>query len=107
MNGGEIFIPKIPSMKIIDLAEAIAPEAKKNIIGIRPGEKIHEVLLTEDEAHHSKEFDNYFILEPEHSFWDTKNFNEGKKLPEGFRYNSEDNKIWLTKDNLEKIMKDI
>jgi UDP-N-acetylglucosamine 4,6-dehydratase len=69
MKGGEIFIPKIPSMKLIDLAEAIAPEVEKKIIGIRPGEKVHEILLTEDEAEHSKEFSDSFVIEPEHSFW--------------------------------------
>ncbi|GAI77284.1 unnamed protein product, partial [marine sediment metagenome] len=79
MKGGEIFIPKIPSMKIIDLAEVIAPECKRKVIGIRPGEKINEVLLTEEEAHHTKEFDNYFVVEPEHHFWGKGNYKKGKR----------------------------
>lgn len=107
MNGGEIFIPKIPSMKIIDLANAIAPEAEKKITGIRPGEKIHEILLTEDEAKHSKEFDDGFIIEPEHSFWSADNLEGAKLLPDGFRYSSDNNEKWLTKSEIMKIVKEL
>jgi FlaA1/EpsC-like NDP-sugar epimerase len=107
MKGGEIFIPKIPSMRIMDLAEAIAPEAKKEIIGIRPGEKIHEILLTEDEAKHSKEIPVGFVIEPEHPFWHEKNIKGGKKLPAGYRYSSENNDKWLTKKELLKIIKEL
>ena len=105
MKGGEIFVPKIPSMKIIDLSESIAPNAEKKVIGIRPGEKIHEILLTEDEARHSREFDNYFVIEPEHPFWNINNLKGGKPLPEGFRYTSDSNKSWYTKKDLKKIIK--
>lgn len=107
MKGGEIFIPKISSMKIITLADAIAPEANKKFIGIRPGEKIHEILLTEDEAYHSKEFNDSFVIEPEHSFWKKNNLIGGKPLPTGFRYTSENNKKWLTKDEIIKIIKEL
>jgi UDP-N-acetylglucosamine 4,6-dehydratase (inverting) len=106
IKGGEIFIPKIPSMRIMDLADAIAPNSKKDIIGIRPGEKIHEVLLTEDEARHSREFEYGYVIEPEHPFWDVNNF-KGKKLPEGFRYASDSNIKWLTKNQLIKTIKDM
>ena len=105
MKGGEIFVPKIPSMKITDLAEAIAPEAKWKNIGIRGGEKLHEILLTEDEARHTKEFDSYFVIEPEHPFWNKENFNGGKALPEGFRYTSDNNDKWHTKSELLDIIK--
>jgi FlaA1/EpsC-like NDP-sugar epimerase len=94
MKGGETFVPKIPSMKVIDLANVIAPDAKKKVIGIRSGEKLHEILLTEDEARHTREFDNYFVIEPEHPFWDKNNFNDEKSLPEGFRYTSDNNDKW-------------
>jgi UDP-N-acetylglucosamine 4,6-dehydratase/5-epimerase len=104
MKGGEIFIPKIPSMKIMDLAEAIAPDAKKKIIGIRPGEKIHEVLMTCDESRHSKEFDDNFVIEPEHSFWNENNLNGGKKVADGFTYSSDNNSEWLTQNELKKII---
>ena len=104
MKGGEIFVPKIPSMKVIDLAKVIAPDAKKKVIGIRSGEKLHEILLTEDEARHTREFDNYFVIEPEHPFWGKDNFMDGKSLPEGFRYTSDGNDEWLTEDEIEKIV---
>ena len=107
MKGGEIFVPKIPSMKIIDLAEVIAPECKRDVIGIRPGEKINEVLLTEEEAHHTKEFDNYFIVEPEHHFWGKGNYKKGKLLPSNFIYSSGDNDHWLTKAELNKMLEDL
>ncbi len=104
MQGGEIFIPKIPSMKITDLAEAIAPKAKREIIGIRPGEKLHEVLLSEEEAKHAREFDNYFIIEPEHSFWSKENLKGGKRLRDGFKYTSDNNTRWLSIKELKKIV---
>jgi len=107
MKGGEIFIPKIPSMKIVDLAKAIAPDAKIKIIGIRPGEKIHEILLTEDEAKHSKEIQDGFVIEPEHPFWNEGNLKDGKKLPDSFRYSSDMNDKWLTKNELLKIIKEL
>jgi UDP-N-acetylglucosamine 4,6-dehydratase (inverting) len=105
MRGGEIFIPKIPSMKMTELANVIAPNAKIKIIGIRPGEKIHEVLITEDESRHSREFDNFFVIEPEFPFWNVTKLEGGKVLPEGFRYSSDNNKVWLTKKKLEEILK--
>ena len=107
MKGGEIFVPKIPSMKIIDLAEVIAPECKREVIGIRPGEKINEVLLTEEEAHHTKEFDNYFVVEPEHHFWGEGNYKKGKLLPSNFIYSSGNNDHWLTKAELNKMLEEL
>lgn len=104
-KGGEIFVPKIPSMKITDLAEVIAPGAKRKIIGIRPGEKLHEVMLTQDEARHSREFDNYFIIQPEHNFWSDEHHPGGKPLPDGFYYSSDNNNWWLTKEELTNILK--
>jgi len=107
MKGGEIFIPKIPSMKIMDLAEVIAPSAKRKIIGIRPGEKVNEVLLTEEEALHTKEFDEYFVIEPEFPFWHKDNFQDGKPLPVGFKYTSDTNTEWLTKEKMAELLKNI
>lgn len=100
MKGGEIFVPKIPSMRITDLARVIAPDCEVEIIGIRPGEKLHEVLLTEDEARHSKDMGDYFVIEPELKFWNRNTVHEGKPLPEGFRYSSESNTVWLDADAL-------
>jgi len=107
MRGGEIFIPKISSMKIIDLAEVIAPRAKRKIIGVRPGEKLHEVLLTEEEALHTKEFDKFFIIEPEYPFWHKDNFQDGKPLPPGFKYASNTNTDWITKERMTQLLKNI
>ena len=100
MKGGEVFVPRIPSMRITDLAKVMAPDCEVEVIGIRPGEKLHEVLLTEDEARHSKDMGDYFIIEPELRFWQKNNGHEGKSLPEGFRYSSESNTTWLDADEL-------
>lgn len=104
MKGGETFVPKIPSMKIVDLAKVIAPDAEKKVTGIRSGEKLHEILLTEDEARHTMEFDNYFVIEPEHPFWEKDNLRDVNSLPEGFRYTSDGNHKWLTEAEIEKIV---
>ncbi len=104
MRGGEVFIPKVPSMKITDLADVIAPEAEREVIGIRPGEKVNEILLTEEESRHALEFDNYFVIEPEHPFWKKDNLKGGKSLPYGFRYTSDNNGWWLTKEELKRIV---
>jgi len=107
MERGEIFIPKIPSTKITDLAEVIAPDAKINKIGIRPGEKLHEVLITEQEARHALEFDNYYIIKPEFNFWkETENHTNGKSVAEEFSYSSDNNTWWLTKDEIKKLLVD-
>lgn len=104
MMGGEIFIPKIPSMKVVDLADVIAPGARRKIIGIRPGEKLHEVLMVSEEARHSKEFDTYFVIEPEFPFWNKENGKEGKELPQNFSYASNTNKEWITKEQMQEIL---
>jgi len=108
MYGGEVFVPKIPSMKIIDLAKAVGHGCKIKKIGIRPGEKIHECLLTEDETRHAMEFKDFFVVEPEHYWWKKKgHLKNGKRLPDGFRYSSDTNDQWLTgKDILEMIDED-
>jgi len=104
MHGGEVFIPKIPSMKITDLADIIAPEAEREVIGIRPGEKVNEILLTEEEARHAQEFDDFFVIEPEFPYWAEDRLEGGKPLKEGFRYTSDNNSWWLTKNELISLM---
>lgn len=103
MQGGEIFVPKIPSMKVIDLAKAIAPECKIEVIGIRPGEKLHEAMITEDDARHTLEYDSFYTILPELSWWSTKEF-AGKKLAEDFSYISNTNTQWLTVDELRELV---
>jgi UDP-N-acetylglucosamine 4,6-dehydratase/5-epimerase len=95
MGGGEIFVPKIPSMRVTDIANAIAPQAEHRIIGIRPGEKLHEVLLTEDESRHSLEVDDGFVILPEHASWPLRDVEGGMPLTAGFRYSSDQNDNWL------------
>lgn len=108
MQGGEIFVPKIPSMKIVDLAKAIAPEAEIKKIGIRPGEKLKEVLLMQEEAMHSKEFDHYFVVEPEFAFWrENNNQGLGKPLPCNFEYRSDNNDWRLSQEELKNFLKDL
>jgi UDP-N-acetylglucosamine 4,6-dehydratase/5-epimerase len=104
MNGSEIFIPKIPSMKIMDMADVIAPDCERKIIGIRPGEKLHEILLMEEEASHAKESAGYFTIWPED--FDIKNM-AGKSLSDNFTYSSDKNSQWLTNEDLKTMVKDI
>lgn len=112
MKGGEIFIPKVPSMKLVDLFEVVVPGVKREIIGIRPGEKLHEILLTEEEARHSVELEKYFVVIPEHfDIFDRNRFSKyfeiGKKLPAGFNFRCDSNKNQLTKDTLNKIIENM
>ncbi|WP_209121733.1 UDP-N-acetylglucosamine 4,6-dehydratase (inverting) [Alkalihalobacillus sp. BA299] len=106
MKGGEIFIPKIPSMKVVDLAEAIAPECEIKIVGIRPGEKLHEAMINEDDARQTLEYDSYYVIQPEFPWWREEYSNGGKPLPEGFTYISDVNDHWLTVDELRELVKE-
>jgi UDP-N-acetylglucosamine 4,6-dehydratase len=102
MQGGEIFIPKLPSMKIPDLARVIAPNSKIKILGIQPGEKLHEVMITEDESRHAIELKDRYVVEPEFPWWSTTTleYAGGKRLPDGFRYASNNNSDWLDEKRL-------
>lgn len=109
MVGGEIFIPKIPSMKLVDVLGAIVPQADKKITGVRPGEKLHEVLITEEEARHTMELENYYVIIPEFNYfsWDAYNKHRalGKKIEKPFTLASNTNTVWLTKSKLKKKLK--
>lgn len=109
--GGEIFIPKIPSYRIIELAEAIAPECEHKVIGIRPGEKIHEEMITPSDSFHTYDLGTYFTILPQNPIWKMvdyiTHFN-AEKVPEGFSYNSGNNTMWETIDELRvKIKEDV
>ena len=105
MEGGEVFVPKIPSMKVVDLAKAIAPRADIDIIGIRPGEKLHEVLIAEDEARHTVELDRMFVVQPAEAIWFGYSWQtRGKMLEDGFRYSSDNNMEWLDVDGIRKFV---
>ena len=100
MAGGEIFIPKIPSVRITDLASAIAPDARQDIVGIRPGEKLHEQLLMSDEARHTIDLGDRYAVLPEFHSWTTADLPSGDVLPDGFVYSSDQNDAWLGPDDL-------
>ncbi len=104
MQGGEIFVPKIPSMRVMDLAKAIAPECEIEVIGIRPGEKLHEVLITEEDGRNTVIYNGMYVIMPTYSWWGTQNYIKGKKLPEGFVYTSNNNDQWLSVDDLRRII---
>jgi len=95
-QGGEIFVPKIPSMRILDLARTMVPDCQLQVTGIRPGEKLHELLLSEDEARNALEFDDCFVVEPNFGWWGEGSLPGGKRLPDGFSYSSSNNPRWLT-----------
>ncbi len=104
MHGGEIFVPKIPSMKLVEIAEALAPGCEVEYIGIRPGEKLHEVLVSEDEARNTLELDDMYVIQPAHSWWRKENWDGAHVLPDGFRYSSDSNPQWLTPEDLRELI---
>lgn len=109
MWGGEIFVPKIPSYRITDLAEAIAPDCEQQIVGIRPGEKLHEEMITETDAINSLEFEKHFVILPSMPTWDVDGYmqaNEGSRCRHGFSYNSGDNDEWLSVSELRCLIRE-
>jgi UDP-N-acetylglucosamine 4,6-dehydratase len=105
MHGGEVFVPKIPSMKIIDLARAIAPGANLEVVGIRPGEKLHEVLISEDESRFTVEMNDMYVVQPSPNAWFGHDWQpEGKGLPAGFRFGSDNNPRWLSIDQIKEMV---
>ncbi len=105
MHGGEVFVPKIPSMKIIDLARAIAPGASLEVVGIRPGEKLHEVLISEDESRSAVEMDDMFVVQPSPNAWFGHDWQaEGQALPAGFRFGSDNNPQWLSVSQIKEMV---
>ncbi len=104
MHGGEVFVPKIPSMNIMELVKALAPDVGVQMIGIRPGEKVHEVLVSEDEASHTLELDDMFVIEPTHPWWSSEKWAHGRHLKEGFKYGSDTNPHKLSAEELQKMV---
>ncbi len=96
MHGGEIFVPKIPSMRLTDMAQAVAPGCEIEYIGIRAGEKLHEALVSEDEARNTVETDEMYVIQPSHPWWKGSNWMNARALPDGFRYASDTNTKWMT-----------
>jgi len=108
MWGGEIFVPKIPSYRITDIAEAIAPDCRREIVGIRPGEKLHEEMVTETDAINTVEFKDYFVILPSMQLWDVERFMQtfdGRRCEYGFAYNSGTNSEWLGVEQLRELIR--
>lgn len=107
MHGGEVFIPKIPSMNIMDVARVVAPECRTEVIGIRPGEKLHEIMITPDDAWNTLEYPDRYAIQPAISWWDAQKFiaeTGGVRVAEGFQYSSDNNDQWMTQEELRVIL---
>jgi UDP-N-acetylglucosamine 4,6-dehydratase (inverting) len=105
MHGGEIFVPKIPSMKMTDMVKAVAPDCRVEIVGIRPGEKLHEELISEDEARMAVDFKDMYVIKPSHPWWQGENWSQGKPVAEGFRYVSNTNGWTYTPEQLQELLR--
>jgi len=104
MSRGEIFVPKLPSTRITDLAAAIAPDCELEIVGIRPGEKLHEVMISAEDARRSLEYDNYYVITPNFTWWKEDYCQGGKPLPDGFIYSSDLNDWWLNEEEIRAMV---
>jgi UDP-N-acetylglucosamine 4,6-dehydratase len=108
MCGGELFVPKIPSMNIMDLARAIAPECETRTVGVRPGEKIHELMISRDDARQTLELDCFFVIQPQFKYWDRRSsWDEGHKVPDDFEYQSGTNPWRLTIEEMKTMLSDL
>lgn len=107
MHGGEMFVPKLPSMSIMDLVETVAPGCEVKYVGIRPGEKLHEVLISEDEARHTVELDNMYIIQPMHPWWQVENWAGAGQVSDEFCYASDKNTQWLSIEELGRVVGEV
>ena len=107
MKGGEIFVPKIPSVRVTDLAKAIAPNAALDCIGIRPGEKLHEEMISADDARRTLDMGDHYVIQPETEWWNRRGGLSGKPVPAGFSYSSDNNTQWLNQDELAVMLRDL
>ena len=104
MHGGEVFVPKIPSMRITDLAQAVALGVEVHETGIRPGEKLHEEMISVDDARRTSQFPTHYAIHPVLAEWETAPVRRGSPVPEDFSYNSRDNQEWLSVEQLAKLV---
>lgn len=110
MDGGEIFVPKIPSVKVTDLARVLAPNLAQHVVGIRPGEKLHEIMITEDDARNTLEYENHFVIRPDRPSWAAApgcEVTKGRSVPEGFRYASDTNHLWADAAAIQCMLEDV
>lgn len=104
MHGGELFVPKIPSMRIVDLARAMVPDARLDIVGIRPGEKLHEQMISVDDARRTVDAGSFYVIQPDAEWWAGGGWTKATPVPEGFRYTSDTNTEWLTTEQLRTMV---
>ena len=104
MRGGELFVPRIPSMRLIDLALAVAPSARIEIVGIRPGEKLHEEMIGVDDARRTRDAGDFFVMQPDVEWWSATAWEHAPMVPAGFRYTSDANTDWLTVADLRRLL---
>jgi UDP-N-acetylglucosamine 4,6-dehydratase len=104
MRGGEVFVPKIPSMRITDLSDIIAPDCEREIIGIRPGEKLHEMLISRDESRYTFEFEDMYLIQPVHPWWEQSDYEGAQAMADGARFSSDTNNWWLSPDELRQMV---
>lgn len=108
MFGGELYVKKIPSMKMMDLAKAIAPDLKLKEVGIRPGEKVHEMMISEEDSRHTLEFDTYYIIQPNFDWWNIKELHkDGRPVPLDFKYHSGSNSEWLSVEQMRDLIEEL
>jgi len=106
MHGGEIFVPKIPSFKVTDVARVVCPNVPTRVIGIRPGEKLHEIMITEDDSNYTYEFSDHFAILSPSLLASGAYEGSGKKVPEGFNFSSDNNQVWHTDESFLKLLKE-
>jgi UDP-N-acetylglucosamine 4,6-dehydratase len=106
MRGGEVFVPKIPSMSLVDLAEVIAPGCERETVGIRPGEKLHEVLVSRDESRYTLEFDDMYLIQPVHPWWQVGEYPGARPMEEGTKFSSDSTTWWLSREELRQMIEE-
>jgi UDP-N-acetylglucosamine 4,6-dehydratase len=108
MCGGELFVPKIPSMNIMDLARAIAPQCETRVVGVRPGEKIHELMISRDDARQTLELENFYVIQPQFNYWSRRSsWTDGRQMPEDFEYSSGTNEWRLSITDMQEMLKEL
>ena len=106
MQGGEVYIPKIPSMRITDLADVVAPECERESLGIRPGEKLHEVLVSRDESRYTLEFEDMYLIQPVHPWWQVREVPGARAMEDGTKFGSDTNTWWLSRNELRQMIEE-
>jgi UDP-N-acetylglucosamine 4,6-dehydratase len=104
MRGGEVFVPKIPSMRITDLSNVVAPDCEREIVGIRPGEKLHELLISRDESRYTLEFEDMYLIQPVHPWWEQPVYETARPMPDGAKFSSDDNDWWLSGEEIRQMI---